>query len=204
MMKLIDGGRAPNPRRVRIFLAEKGISVPTETVDFMNRAHHTQAFKKINPMQRVPILILDDGTAISESAAICRYFEALHPDPPLFGTGAREQAVIEMWNRRMELNVLAAITAVFRHSHPAMAELEVPQVPEWAEANRPKVLFYLDWLNTELASREFVAGDRFSIADITAMVSIDFLKPTKMTVPETLSDLLGWHERTKARPSAAA
>ncbi len=203
-MKLIDGGRAPNPRRVRIFLAEKGISIPTETVDFMNRAHHTEAFKKINPMQRVPVLILDDGTAISESVAICRYFEALHPDPPMFGTDAKEQAVIEMWNRRMELNLLAAIITVFRHAHPAMAELEVPQVPEWAEASKPKVLYCLDWLNGELAGREFIAGDKFSIADITALVAVDFLKPAKLSVPDTLADLLGWHERIKARPSAAA
>ena len=203
-MKLIDGGRAPNPRRVRIFLAEKGITIPIETVDFMKRAHHTEAFAKINPMQRLPVLILDDGTAIAETVAICRYFEVLQPDPPLFGSGAKEQAVIEMWNRRMELNLLAAITAVFRHLHPAMAELEVPQVPQWAEANKPKVLFYLDWLNGELASREFIAGDDFSIADITAMVSIDFLKPTGFTVPDTLTGLLGWHEKIKARPSATA
>jgi glutathione S-transferase len=203
-MKLIDGGRAPNPRRVRIFLAEKGITIPTETVDFMNRAHHTEDFRKINPMQRVPVLILDDGTAISETVAICRYFEGIQPDPPLFGTGAKEQAIIEMWNRRMELNLLGAITAVFRHLHPAMAGLEVPQVPEWAEANKPKVLYYLDWLNGELASREFIAGDHFSIADITAMASVDFLKPAKLTVPDTLTDLLAWHARIKARPSATA
>ncbi len=203
-MKLIDGGRTPNPRRVRIFLAEKKITIPTEQIDFMKRAHHTDAFRKINPMQRVPVLILDDGTAISESMAICRYFEALHPDPPLFGTGAKEQAVIEMWNRRMELNLMASITTVFRHLHPAMADLEVPQVPEWAEANKPKVLSYLGWLNEELASREFIAGDSFSIADITAMVGVDFLKPARLAVPETLTDLLHWHERIKARPSAAA
>ncbi|HSG95994.1 MAG TPA: glutathione S-transferase [Afifellaceae bacterium] len=203
-MKLIDGGRAPNPRRVRIFLAEKGITVPTETVDFMNRAHHTEAFRKINPMQRVPVLILDDSTAIAETVAICRYFEAVQPDPPLFGTGAKEQAVIEMWNRRMELNLLGAITAVFRHLHPAMADLEVPQVPEWAEANKPKVFYYLDWLNGELASREFIAGDNLSIADITAMVAIDFLKPTKLTVPDTLTSLLHWHARIRARPSTMA
>jgi glutathione S-transferase len=203
-MKLIDGGRAPNPRRVRIFLAEKGVTIPTETVDFMNRAHHTEAFKKINPMQRLPVLILDDGTAISESDTICRYFEALYPDPPLFGSGAKEQAIIEMWNRRMELNLLAAIIAAFRHLHPVMAELEVPQVREWGEANKPKVLIYLDWLNGGLASREFIAGDSFSIADITALVAIDFLKPAKLAVPDDLTDLLGWHQRIKARPSAAA
>ncbi len=203
-MKLIDGGRAPNPRRVRIFLAEKGITIPTETIDFMSGAHHTEDFKKINPMQRVPVLILDDGTAIAESVAICRYFENIQPDPPLFGTGAKQQAVIEMWNRRMELNLLAAITTVFRHLHPAMAKLEVPQVPQWAEANKPRVFFYLDWLNGELAGREFIAGDRFSIADITALVGIDFLKPARIAIPDALTDLVRWHEQVKARPSAAA
>ncbi len=203
-MKLIDGGRAPSPRRVRIFLAEKGITIPTEQLDFMNRAHHTQAFKAINPMQRVPVLILDDGTAIAESVAICRYFEGLHPDPPLFGRGVKEQAIIEMWNRRMELNLLGAIIAVFRHLHPAMAELEVPQVPQWGEANKPKVLIYLDWLNNELAEREFIAGEHFSIADITAMVAVDFLKPAGIALPESLTDLLRWHGRVKARPSATA
>ena len=203
-MKLIDGGRAPNPRRVRIFLAEKGIAIPTEQIDFAKRAHKSEDFTKINPMQRVPVLILDDGTAISESMAICRYFEALNPEPPLFGKSVKEQAVIEMWNRRMELNLMGAITAVFRHLHPAMAELEVPQVPEWGEANRPKVLGYLEWLDAELAGRQFIAGENFSVADITAMVAVDFMKPAKIELPDRLVDLARWHQAVRARPSAAA
>jgi len=131
-MKLYDSRMAPNPRRVRIFLAEKGIEVPTEQVDMMAKQHLTPEYTAINPLQRMPALALDDGTIISESIAICRYFEALRPQPPLFGTGAREIAIVEMWNRRCELNLLFPVAQVFRHSHPAMKELEVPQVPAWA------------------------------------------------------------------------
>src|SRR5579864_1425756 len=138
-MKLYDGGRAPNPRRVRIFLAEKGITVPTEQVDLGQLQQRSDAYTAINPMQRVPALVLDDGTVITESIAICRYFEALQPQPPLFGVGAKGIALVEMWNRRCELNLLFTIAHVFRHSHPAMKELEVPQVADWAEANKPRV-----------------------------------------------------------------
>src|SRR5438034_4762914 len=123
-MKLYDGGRAPNPRRVRIFLAEKGMSVPIEPVDLGALEHKTPAYAAINPLQRVPALVLDDGTVITESIAICRYFEALQPDPPLFGRGALEIAQVEMWNRRLELHFLLPVAHVFRNSHPAMKEME--------------------------------------------------------------------------------
>src|SRR5215468_12393611 len=139
-MKLYDGGRAPNPRRVRIFLAEKGIQVRTEQVDLGALQQRTEAYTAINPMQRVPALVLDDGTVITESIAICRYFEAVQPHPSLFGSGALEVARIEMWNRRVELHLLFPISHVFRNSHPAMKEMEVPQVPAWAEANKPRIL----------------------------------------------------------------
>src|SRR5918912_3004632 len=122
-MKLYDGGRAPNPRRVKVFLAEKGITVPTEQVDLGKLAHKSPEYTAINPLQRVPALQLDDGTIISESIAICRYFEALHPEPPLFGRGAIDSARIEMWNRRLERNLLDAVSAVFRHLHPAMRQM---------------------------------------------------------------------------------
>ena len=122
-MKLYDGGRAPNPRRVRIFLAEKGITVPAEQVDLGTMQQRSKAFTAINPMQRVPALLLDDGTVIAESIAICRYFEALHPDPPLFGWGALESALVEMWNRRAELHLLFPVAAVFQHQHPAMKQM---------------------------------------------------------------------------------
>src|ERR1043165_1331620 len=119
-MKLYDGGRAPNPRRVKVFLAEKGITIAVEQVDLGKLAHKSPEFTAINPLQRVPALLLDDGTIITESIAICRYFEASRPEPPLFGRGAKEAALVEMWNRRMEHNLLAAVAAVFRHLHPAM------------------------------------------------------------------------------------
>ena len=138
-MKLYDGGRAPNPRRVRIFFAEKGLALPELVpVDMARKEHKTEAFTRINPAQRLPVLELDDGTALAETIAICRYIEALHPEPPLFGRDAKEQATIEMWNRRVELGLFASVAAVFRHSHPSMAELE-EQVPEWAEANRDQI-----------------------------------------------------------------
>lgn len=203
-MKLIDGGRAPNPRRVRIFLAEKGIDVPVEAVDLAAREHLSEEFRRINPMARVPVLILDDGTAIAESMAICRYFEALHPEPALFGRDAREQALVEMWNRRMELGLLGCVAAVFRHLHPAMAELEVPQVPAWGEANRQKAAALLGWLDGELAGRRFVAGEAFSVADVTAFVALDLCKPAKLPVPEDLTHVARWRGEVAARPSAGA
>jgi glutathione S-transferase len=203
-MKLYDSGRAPNPRRTRIFLAEKGISVPSEQVDMMAMQHKTPEYAAINPLQRMPALVLDDGTVITESIAICRYFEALQPEPPLFGVGAKEIALIEMWNRRCELNFMANVANVFRHLHPAMKELEVPQVAEWGEANKPRVIWFLELLDRELAQRPFVAGDRFSVADITALVAYDFMKPSKLAVPDNLSHIRRWHADVSARPSARA
>lgn len=202
-MKLYDGGRAPNPRRVRIYLAEKNIEVPTEPVDIGALAQRSPEFTALNPMQRTPVLVLDDGAVIAESIAICRYFEELFPTPPLFGTGALERAQIEMWQRRVELGLLSSIAAVFRHLHPAMVEMEVPQVPEWGEANKPKVLDFLGLLDRHLADREYLAGS-FSVADITGLVALDFLKPAKLAVPDKFVHVKRWHGTLKARPSAAA
>jgi len=203
-MKLYDAGRAPNPRRTRIFLAEKGIDVPSEQVDMMAMQHKTPEYTAINPLQRMPTLVLDDGTVISESIAISRYFEALQPEPPLFGVGAKEIAEVEMWNRRCELNLMFPVAQVFRHTHPAMKDLEVPQVAEWGEANRPRVAEFLKILDTQLKTHRFVAGDKFSVADITAMVAIDFMKPSKIPMPEGLDNLQRWHAEVSARPSARA
>ena len=203
-MKLYDGGRAPNPRRVKVFLAEKGIAVPTEQVDLGKLAHKSAAYTAVNPLQRVPALELDDGTIISESIAICRYFERLHPEPPLFGTDAKDAALIEMWERRVEFHLLAPISHIFRNSHPAMKEMEVPQVPAWAEANKPRIMDFLELLDRELKGRRYIAGDRYSVADITGMISVDFLKPAKLTVPDSLTNLKRWHEEVSARPSAKA
>jgi glutathione S-transferase len=203
-MKLYDSGRAPNPRRVRIFLAEKGISVPAEQVDLAAQEHKSPGFTALNPLQRVPVLALEDGTVIAESIAICRYFERLRPEPPLFGRGPKEEALVEMWNRRMELNLLGAVSSVFRHTHPAMKQLENPQVPEWAEANKPRVLEFLQILESELEAQLYVVGDHFTVADITGMVAIDFMKPAGLAVPPELVNVHRWHGQVAARPSAKA
>jgi glutathione S-transferase len=203
-MKLFDGGRAPNPRRTRIFLAEKGIKLPIEPIDLGSMQHRSPDYAAVNPLMRVPALVLDDGTVITESIAICRYFEALYPDPPLFGSGALQIARIEMWNRRMELHFLSPVSHVFRNSHPAMKEMEVPQVPAWAEANRPRILEFIRFLDGQLQDRPFIAGDAFTVADITGLVSIDFMKPAKLAVPDELKNLKRWHADVSARPSAAA
>ena len=203
-MKLYDGGRAPNPRRVRIFLAEKGISVPLAPVDLGSLQQKSAAYTAINPMQRLPALELDDGTVLTESIAICRYFEELQPEPPLFGKGALEKARIEMWQRRMEFHFLALVSHVFRNSHPAMKEMEVPQVPEWAEANKPRIAEFLNFLDRELATRAFVAGDHYSVADITGLVAVDFMKPAKLTLPDGMDNVRRWHAEISARPSAGA
>ncbi len=203
-MKIIETRQAPNPRRVRIFLAEKGITVPFEEVDLMKGALKTLEMTKLNTTQRVPILVLDDGTAISETMAICRYFEEVQPEPALFGHSPVERATVEMWNRRMELGFALHVMQAFRHLHPAMAQLEVPQVKEWGEANKPKALEGLALLNDALADREFVAGDRFTVADITALVGVDFMRLARLTVPDALGNVKRWHAAVAARPSAKA
>ena len=203
-MKLYDGGRAPNPRRVRIFLAEKGITVPTEQVDLGKLQQRSDAYTAINPMQRVPALVLDDGTVIAESIAICRYFEALQPDPPLFGRGALGSALIEMWNRRVELHLFLPVATVFQHLHPAMKIMIDPQVAQWGEANKPRISEFLRFLDGELQNRPFVAGSDYSVADITALVAVDFMRVSKLAVPDDLAHVRRWHETVSARPSAGA
>jgi glutathione S-transferase len=203
-MKILETRSAPNPRRVRIFLAEKGISVPFEELDLMKGALKTPEFTELNWFQRVPVLILDDGTAISETVAICRYFEELQPEPALFGTGALGRAAVEMWSRRMELGLFWGVAQAFRHLHPAMAHLEVPQVPAWGEANKPRVVDVLGFLDRELAGRPYVAGDAFSIADITALVAVDFMRPARIQRPPELKNVERWYQEVSARPSTKA
>jgi len=203
-MKLYDSRQAPNPRRTRIFLAEKGITVPTEQVDIIAKQHKTPEYAAINPLQRMPALVLDDGTVITESIAICRYFEVLQPEPPLFGVGAKEIALVEMWNRRVELGLFFPVAQVFRHTHPAMKELEVPQVPDWAEANKPRIIESLHVLDGELKNSQFIAGDRYTVADITALCAVDFMKPARVAVPDDCTNVKRWHADVSARPSAKA
>jgi glutathione S-transferase len=203
-MKILETRLAPNPRRVRIFLAEKGIEVPFEQVDLMKGDLKTDAFTKLNRLQRVPVMVLDDGTSICESIAICRYFEELQPAPALFGTGPLGRAQVEMWQRRMELGLLNSVASAFRHLHPAMAALEVPQVAAWGEANKPRAVEMLHLLDDQLGTSRYIAGDAYSVADITALVAIDFMKPARLARPEGLANLDRWYGEVSGRPSAKA
>ncbi len=203
-MKLHEAATAPNCRRVRIFLAEKGIEVPIVPVDLGKAENRAAPFRVKNPMGRVPVLELDDGTFIAESVAICRYFEQLQPEPALMGGDDPEQAArIEMWQRRMELEIALPIMQVFRNTHPYFAKL-IEQFPDYGEGQRRQATKRLAWLDEELANREFVAGDEYSIADITAQIGIDFGRVTKFKVTEETPNLLRWHQAVSARPSAKA
>lgn len=203
-MKLYDGGRAPNPRRVRMFLAEKGITVPMVAVDIMAGEQRGGAVAALNPMQRVPVLELDDGTAIAESVAICRYFEEIQPDPPLFGTDPVDKALVEMWNRRIELNFGMLVSGAARHGLDAMAVLEPVQVRPWAEHCRSRIGAFLDWLDADLGDRPFIAGTRLTVADISALCFIDFMKVIRIRIGEDRPNLHRWYQDLLARPSAAA
>lgn len=203
-MVLYDGGRAPNPRRVQIFMAEKGLDVDRIQVDINRLEQRSDAFTRINPMQRLPVLVLEDGTAIAETVAICRYLEELHPEPPLMGVDARDRALVEMWQRRVEFGFLMPVAFAFRHEHPGAAHLESPQVAEWAQVNRPRAREFMEFLDRELASRPFMAGERFTIADISAIVGYQFLKPARIPFPEDLVHLQRWYGTVVARPSVAA
>ncbi len=203
-MKLYDMGRAPNPRRVRIFLAEKGIEVPKQEVDLGALEQRSDSFTQLNPMQRVPVLELDDGTVISESMAICLYFEKLHPEPNLFGRDALESAQVEMWNRRLELHFYGPVSQSFRHTSPGMAKREKVQVAEWGNVCRDQAADFVSFLESELGKREFVAGDRYTVADINALCTIDFMRVIKLSLTPELKNLSRWHAAVSARPSAQA
>ena len=151
-----------------------------------------------------PALQLDDGTVITESIAICRYFEELEPDPPLFGQGPLGKAVVEMWQRRVEFGLLGTVAAAFRHLHPAMVGMEAPQVPAWGEANKSKAIEFLNVLDAHLANSRFLCDEEFTVADITGLVAVDFMKPAKIALPEQFDNVRRWHKRVSDRPSARA
>jgi glutathione S-transferase len=204
-MKLYDSALAPNPRRVRIFLAEKGLSVPTEQVDIVKADNRAGEFRKKNPLGQLPVLELDDGTCIAESVAICRYFEVLNPEPPLFGAprDAKDQALVEMWQRRMELELLRYVAGAFQNLH-AFFKGRIEQVPAYGEVCRNTARERLAWLDAELAARPFVAGERYTIADITALVAVDFGRTSDVRIDPGQKNLTRWHETVSARPSAKA
>ena len=204
-MKLYTSHRAPNPRRVRWVMAEKGIeNVELVEIDIMAGAHKTPDYRARVGVPHVPALELDDGTIISESIAICRYLEALHPEPNLFGHDAREQAIVEMWTRRGEFYLANPIMLSVRHSHPALVALEATQVPQVADYNRVGAERFMRTLDRHLADHEFIALDRFTIADVVATVGLDFARLVKYRPPEEFTHLARWYEASRARPAAAA
>jgi len=202
-MKLYDSALAPNPRRVRIFLAEKGIEVPLVAVDIVKAENREPAFLAKNPLGGVPILELDDGTIIAESTAICRYFEEIRPDPPLLGTDARDRAVVEMWLRRVEFEVAFPIMQTFRNTHDFFKG-RIPQVPEWGAVCKQRALEQLAWLDAEMADRPFVAGDRYTIADITLLIGVDFGRVSAIRIDPEHKNLARWYGEVSSRPSSKA
>lgn len=204
-MKLYTSHRAPNPRRVRWVMAEKGIEdVDLVEIDIMVGEHKTAEYRARVGVPHVPALELDDGTTISESIAIGRYLESLYPEPNLFGAEAREQAVIEMWTRRCEFYLANPLMLTVRHSHPALAAVEAAQVPQVAEHNRVGAEKFMKSLDRRLADHEFLAEDRFTIADIVGVVGLDFARLIKYRPPEELTHLARWLETCRARPAAKA
>jgi glutathione S-transferase len=204
-MKLYDGGRAPNPRRVRIFFAEKRLPLPEIVpVNLAAFEQKSAEFLALNPTGQTPVLLLDNGVALSETMAICRYIEALHPEPALLGTTPLEQAMVEMWSRRIEFGLYTAVQAVFRHGHPGMAASETPQIAQWAEVNRARAEQHLILLEKRLENQAFVCGEAFTAADITAGVTVDFLRAAKIALPEELTHIRRWQASLAARPSWSA
>ncbi len=205
-MKLYTYPSAPNPRRVHIYLAEKGIEVPFESVDLMKGKSRTPEFiRSINAMGGVPVLELDDGSHIAESVAICRYFEVEHPDPPLFGRTAKEQARVEMWTRRIELNLMVPVGMVWIHGSPFTKGVAKKQIPEMAELNRGVVERYFKFLDRHLENSTFLAGDDFSIADISALCTLDFAaKLNDLPHSPEQKHLDRWYQAVSGRPSAKA
>ena len=204
-MKLYTSHRAPNPRRVRWVMAEKGIEdVDLVEIDILTGEHKTLEYRARVGVPHVPALELDDGTVLSESVAIGRYLEALYPEPNLFGRDAREQAIIEMWTRRCEFYLANPIMLSVRHSHPALAALEAVQMPQLADYNRVAAEKFMRTLDRRLADHEFLAADRFTIADIVAVVGLDFARLIKYRPPEELTHLARWLEACRARPAAKA
>ncbi len=202
-MKLYNLKAGMNPRRVRIFLAEKGITIPTIDIDMMKGENGTAEFLRMNPLGKLPVLELDDGTCISESIAICRYLEELHPEPDLFGASPAERAIVEMWNRRIEIEMAQPMSSQFEHLSPFFAG-RVEQVPEYGAFARSRTLKTLGWLDAELATRPYMAGERYTIADITAQCAVLLGKNTGVPLPAELGNLARWWVAVSARPTARA
>jgi glutathione S-transferase len=211
-MRLFDFALAPNPRRVRMFLTEKSVEIPLVQVNTREREQFDESFVAKNPLKAVPVLELDDGTCISESVAICRYIEEVHPAPPLMGTDAKDKAIVEMWNRRVELMGYAAAAEVVRNSLPMFEDRGlsgvpggVPQIPALVERGKKTLGRFFELLDRQLADNRFVAGSAFTIADITAYVTIEFAKRGEIQIPASgAENVARWHAQIATRPSASA
>jgi len=209
-MKFYDCATAPSPRRVRIFLAEKGITVPTVQVDLRNNEQLSDAFRAVNPDATVPSLELDDGTRINDAIGICIYFEAIYPQPPLMGETAQEKALVVAWQREVERNGFYAVMEAFRNWARGLKGRALPgpydyeQIPALAERGRLRVGHFFERMDARLEQTEFVAGARYSVADITALVTVDFAANAKLPIPENYTHLRRWYAAVSARPSAKA
>ena len=189
---------APNPRRVALFLRDKGLEIPSAELSLFKREHKSTDVLAKNPRGQVPFLELDDGRILAETVAICRYLDELHPEPPLFGSDAWQRAETDMWIRRVETALGVPLGLVWQHSHPLTATL-LKQIPEMGEAARVRVVEALAWFDAQLAGKAWLAGDRYSMADIVLLTSLDFAGWIGLAVPDELTVLRDWHARAAGR-----
>ncbi|UGQ49008.1 glutathione S-transferase family protein [Massilia endophytica] len=205
-MKLYVSARAPNPRRVTMFAAEKGLQIQQEEIDILNGQHRSEAYLAKNPLGRVPALELDDGRVLCETRAICTYLEGLQPEPNLMGRDFEERAFIEMWDRRVEFHLHLPIVHAARHTHPVLAVFEKPQIAEFAAAQAERLREAAGWLDGVLGKQPYMAGERFTIADITAFCALEFAKGLIKFRPgqEGFANLQAWRDRIGERESAKA
>ena len=210
-MKLYDFALAPNPKRVRMFLAEKSVEIPSVQINTREREQFSEAYNAVNPSHVVPTLELDDGTCIGESVAICRYIEEMHPQPPLMGRDAKDKAIVEMWNRRAELEGYLSVAETLRNALPLFEDRAlpgvpggVPQIPALVKRGKQTMARFLDKLDEQLGDNQFVAGNAFSIADITAFISIELgHQRLEMTIPPHCKNVSRWYAEIGQRPSAS-
>ena len=209
-MKFYDCSTAPSPRRIRIFIAEKELDIETVQVDLGSGEQLSEAFRKLNPQCTVPVLELDDGTCLCDSTSISVYLDETYPEPNLMGRDAKEKALIAMWQREMDLNGLMAIAECFRNRSKGLQNrsltgaVNYPQIPELVERGRQRTRQFFADLDKRLGDSEYIAGDRFTIADITAIVSIDFAKWIKEFIPDDAANLKRWYDSVSARPGVVA
>ncbi len=198
MMLWTAADPAPNPRRISLFCKVKGIDLPRTEIAMLEGAHKAPEHLAKNPRGQLPFLELDDGRVIAETIAICRYLDELHPEPPLFGSNAFERAETDMWTRRAEFMLGTPVAQVWVHGHPFTARM-FTQVPEIAAAGHKAALTGYNWFDAQLVDRRYLAGDRFTIADIALLTLVDFAKFAGVAAPDELANLAGWHERVTAR-----